>query len=152
MKVIILVPWLKCLWQDSAQQDICMLNCHLCDLFNHLDRCSSFPQGIGDISKCATEENSNQSCILAVDTIIGGIRAARIVLEKKVLLWVTKLTDVVSFLFLCFFCLFLICHVSGTNSFYQFLEHVLMLHCTYVTIFLKYFSACISLRRFMHAW
>ena len=76
-----------------------MLNCHLCDLFNHLDRCSSFPQGIGDISKCATEE-------LAVDTIIGGIRAACIVLEKKVLLWVTKLTDVVSFLFLCFFVCF----------------------------------------------
>ena len=88
----------------------CLLYWLICYDYNTLvfesqETCSSFPQEHWDISKCATQGDSNQACILAVGTIIGGIKAAHIVLEKKVLLWVTKLTDMVSFLFSMFFCL-----------------------------------------------
>ena len=98
-------------------------------MFESQETCSSFPQEHGDISKCATQGDSNQACILAVGTIIGGIKAAHIVLEKKVLLWVTKLTDMMSFLFSMFFLFINLSYMSGTNSFHQFLECVFMYFC-----------------------
>ena len=80
-------------------------------VFESQESCSSFPQEHWDISKCATESDCNQA-------YIGRIKATHMVLEKKVLLWVTKLTDVVCFL--CFFFVFNLSYMSGTNSFYQF--------------------------------
>ena len=73
----------------------------------------------------AAEGDNNQARILATGSIADGIQDAYIIIEKKVLLRATKLTEIVPLLF-CMFFVFNLSYVPGANSFYLFLEHVFL--------------------------
>ena len=76
------------------------------------------------MAQATAKAETTQPFILAVGSIAGGIKGAYLVLKKKVLFHVSKLTETVPLLFPCFvFFVFYLSYVAGANSFYLFLEH-----------------------------